>query len=255
MESTDDLSVSVRFYEELNDYLKPDQRKQELTKQLNHRTTTKDIIESFGIPHTEVDLILVNGDSVGFDHHIHHLDQISVYPMFESLDISPVTRLNQGPLRKVKFVADVHLGKLARRLRLLGFDTLYRNDYEDPELVEIVQTRERALLTRDRRLLMHNAVQRGMLIRSDDGDQQVVEVLKRFDLFSSLNPFSRCLACNQEIEPVDKGEILDQLEPLTRRYYRKFKRCIACKRVYWQGSHYPHLLEFIQKIEEKVRSV
>ena len=242
------LTVTVRFYEELNDYIKPDRRKREITRHLNHRTTTKDIIESFGVPHTEVDLILVDGVSVGFDHHVDHLNRISVYPVFEILDIAPVTLLHKAPLRRIWFVADVHLGKLARRLRLLGLDTLYRNDYEDQEVLDIVQAREeRVLLTRDHRLLMHNVVQRGMLIRSHDADEQTTEVLRRFDLFSALDPFTRCLVCNREIEPVDKKDILDRL---TRRYYRTFKRCLSCGRVYWQGSHHTQLLEFVRKVNQ-----
>ncbi len=245
----DRLTVQVRFYEELNDFLPPVRRKRELVKILNHSTTVKDIIESFRIPHTEVDLILVNGESVDFDFRVKDKDQISVYPVFESLDITPMVRLQERPLRNLKFVADVHLGKLVRFLRLLGFDTFYRNHHPDMDLLRIMEQEHRGLLTRDRPLLMHRRVTRGYWLRSQDPYQQILEVLKRFDLWEQIQPYHRCLRCNGVLTPVSKKAIMDRLEPKTKKYYSDFVQCSNCKNIYWKGSHYSRLNALIKKIK------
>src|SRR3989338_9144205 len=110
-----------RFYEELNDFLPPERRKTTFTREFRNRASVKDMIEALGVPHTEVDLILVNGASVDFSYLVQDGDRISVYPMFESFDIRPLVHLRPRPLREPKFVLDTHLGKLAVYLRLLGF--------------------------------------------------------------------------------------------------------------------------------------
>lgn len=240
--------INIRFYEELNDFLRPSQRKRELIKKLNHQTTVKDVIESFGVPHTEVDLALVNGKSVPFDYLLHNGDRISVYPVFESLDISPMAKLQERPLRNLKFVTDVHLGKLTRFLRLLGFDVYYRNDQEDYELLQIMEKDHRVLLTRDRHLLMHRIVERGYWLRSQNPPRQALEVVKRFDLWRNIKPFKRCLNCNGVLESVPKKRIQDNLEPKTKLYYRTFVQCRNCENIYWKGSHYARLKEFVDWI-------
>jgi len=245
------FTVQVRFYEELNDFLPPSRRKRDLVKTLNHRTTVKDVIESFRVPHTEVDLILVNGDSVDFDFLLKDKDRISVYPVFESLDVTSLVRLQERPLRDLKFVADVHLGKLVRLLRLLGFDTFYRNHLPDADLLRIMEREHRVLLTRDRPLLMHRVVTRGYWLRSQDPYQQVLEVLKRFDLWEQIHPYHRCMRCNDVLVPVSKKEILDRLEPKTKKYYSDFVQCSDCKNVYWKGSHYTRLNALIRKIRSQ----
>ena len=175
--------AQFRFYEELNDFLFPSKKKTLFSYQFNGTPSIKDVIEGMGVPHTEVDLILVNGISVGFDYHLLHGDHVSVYPVFESLDISPIVLLREKPLRKSTFILDVHLGKLARSLRMLGFDSLYRNDYEDSEIISISVKEKRIILTRDQDILKRRAVTRGYLIRSTSLEEQIHEVLSRFDLF------------------------------------------------------------------------
>lgn len=240
-------SARFRFYEELNDFLPPDQRKTEFEQRFREHPAIKDTIEAAGVPHTEVDLILVNGISVGFGYPLQDGDRVSVYPVFESLDISPLVRLRPAPLRQPEFVLDVHLGKLARLLRMLGFDTLYRNDYDDPELARISSEENRILLTRDRRLLFYRTISRGCWIRNTDSEKQLREVLDRFDLYSRMEPFRRCIVCNGLLEPVDKDAVRDRLEPLTNRYYRLFRQCPECGKIYWRGTHFHRMNRLLSK--------
>lgn len=229
--------AEFRFYEELNDFLKPSQRKRTLLYAFNGHPGIKDPIEAFGVPHTEVELIIVNGESVGFGYRLQSGDRVAVYPMFESFDISPLVRLRDHPLRQTAFVLDVNLGKLARRLRMLGFDALYDNRYRDGQIADIASRERRIVLTRDRRLLFAKRITHGYWVRAVQADQQVAEVLERFDLYNSICPFGRCMACNGIVQEVAKSEVWDKLEPKTRMYYENFFRCSDCGRIYWEGSH------------------
>ena len=230
-------TADFRFYEELNDFLTPERRKKTLRYEFNGHPGIKDPIEAFGVPHTEVDLIVVNAESVGFNYRLQPGDRVAVYPMFESFDISPLVKLREEPLRRSAFVVDVNLGKLARRLRMLGFDVLYDRRYRDGEIAALAAEQGRIVLTRDRRLLFIKRITHGYWVRSVVPDEQVQEVLLRFDLFRQLRPFQRCLNCNGLLLPVAKNDILDQLEPRTKRYYEAFYRCSSCGKVYWEGSH------------------
>jgi hypothetical protein len=230
--------VQLRFYEELNDFLPPGRRKIAFTHELTRRTSVKDLIESFGVPHTEVDVILADGRSVDFSYIVQPGDRLSIYPVFESLDISPLIRLRERPLRDPRFVADANLGQLARYLRLLGFDVLYRNSYTDREVAKIASEERRIVLTRDRALLQHKIITHGTFVRAVKPREQVKEILARLDLYGALHPFTRCLRCNGELEDVDKDTVLRQLQPKTRQYYQRFRRCKACGQPYWKGSHF-----------------
>jgi uncharacterized protein len=240
-----------RFYEELNDFLPPSQCKREFPYAFPGTPSVKHVVESIGVPHPEVDLILANGRSVDFGYRLRDGDRISVYPVFESLDISPVIRLRPEPLRKSAFVVDVHLGRLARMLRLLGFDTLYRNDYEDPEIIRIAAEQVRIILTRDRQLLTAGAVSRGYWVRSGAVDDQLMEVLRRFDLYSQIKPFKRCLRCNGHVKETPKAEVLHLLEPKTILYYDLFYQCRNCGQVYWKGTHFDPLKERIERWRQR----
>jgi uncharacterized protein with PIN domain len=244
----DRKTAEFRFYEELNDLLPAERRKRTFLYDFCGEPAVKDVIEAIGVPHTEVDLILVNGASVGFDYRLQPGDRVAVYPVFESLDIGPVTRLRPRPLREPKFVCDVHLGKLARRLRLLGFDVAYRNNATDPELVETALAQRRIILTQDRGILKLKKVTHGYLVRSPDVRQQVVEVTKRFDLVSRIDPFSRCTQCNGLIRAVDKADVEAALQPRTREYYQEFFRCEACGKIYWMGSHYRRMAADVDEL-------
>lgn len=242
------MDIQIRFYAELNDFLPPAQRKTEIRHPLKQPASIKDTIEALGVPHTEVDLILVNGRSVDFDYAVQAGDRISVYPTFEALDIAPVTRLRPAPLREPRFVLDGHLGRLAAYLRLFGFDTLHRNDYDDPTLAAISADEQRILLTRDRRLLMRRQITRGYYVRATQPRQQLLEVLTRLDLLRSQRPFTRCLHCNGEIAAAPKAQVLSRLPPRTQEWYDEFWRCRACGKVYWKGTHYRRLQQLIAAI-------
>jgi uncharacterized protein with PIN domain len=239
------MDIEIRFYEELNDFLPPAQRKVAFRHHLKQAASVKDTIEALGVPHTEIDLILVNGRSVGFDYAVQDGDRISVYPVFEALDIAPVTRLRPAPLRETRFVLDAHLGRLAAYLRLFGFDTLHRNDYDDPTLADLSVNERRILLTRDRRLLMRRQITHGYYVRATQPQRQLLEVLSRFDLLKSHRPFTRCLHCNGEIAAVPKELVLPHLQPRTRAAYNEFWRCSDCGKVYWKGMHYRRLQQLV----------
>lgn len=237
-----------RFYAELNDFLPPQKRQTTFGHAYSGRVAIKDAIEALGVPHPEVDLILVNGASVDFSYRLREGDRVSVYPVFESLDIAPLVRLRPEPLRDPKFVLDAHLGRLAAHLRLLGFDTLCPRDAADGELARLAAAERRILLTRDRGLLKRRAVSHGYCVRAEHPKPQVREVLARFDLHRLASPFTRCLRCNGELVAVEKSAIAGQVPPRAWEAFDEFRRCAACGRVYWQGSHYDALRAFVVEV-------
>lgn len=187
-----------RFYSELNDFLPPQKRATQFDYSFSGTPSVKDAVEAIGVPHTEIDLIIVNGKSIDFEYQLKNGDDVAVYPVFESFDITPVIRLRQAPLRDPKFICDVHLGALARLLRLTGFNTLYRNDYADEQIVDIAVAEKRCILTRDRGILKRKAVTHGYCLRSTHPEEQAREVLARFDLYSSMKPFTLCIECGEQ---------------------------------------------------------
>ena len=245
--------ASVRFYAELNDHLAPHRQYQTLEKEFFVPASVKDVIESFDIPHTEVELVLVNGESSDFSGLVRDGDRVAVYPVFESLDITPELRVRLQALREPKFVLDVHLGRLAAYLRMLGFDSEYRNCAGDAELVRISAEQERILLTRDRGLLKHSAVTRGYWLRQTDSRRQAAEVVRRFDLARSLRPFTRCMACNGRLRPVSKVEVHERVPPPIAARHEEFRECPACRRVYWEGSHYQRMRRWIEELASSRR--
>ena len=246
--------AEFRFYEELNDFLPKVRKKKTFTYSFRGKPAIKDAIEALGVPHTEVDLILVNGKSVRFNYHLHPADHVSVYPVFESLDITPLTKLRRAPLRRrrqqlrLKFILDVHLGKLAHLLRMLGFDALYHKDYNDDEIRDISLKERRTILTRDQDLLKAKIVTHGYWLRATTPLEQVIEIVRRFDLKSCIKPFVRCLACNGLIKKINKTKIVPRLPAGVLSYYQEFFQCSNCKKIYWQGSHFRKMQEKISLI-------
>jgi uncharacterized protein with PIN domain len=247
--------ISIRFYQLLNDFLPEEQREKGVICDYLQPRSVKDLIESIGVPHTEVDLIIVNGESVDFDYLVQADDDISVYPVATSMDekltIAPLIHCQPQPLNDCRFILDVHLGRLAAYLRMLGFDCLYRNDYEDQLLANISAEQQRILLTCDRQLLMRKQVSHGYFVRSREPQQQLIEILKYFDLYNKQKPFSRCMRCNGKIRPVEKQAITERLSDATKKYYDEFYICEDCENLYWKGSHYLKMIKLVKSLEHE----
>ena len=245
------FTVRLCFHGDLHVFLGPRRGEALVERQLKEKTSIKDVIESCGVPHPEVDLILIDEKAVGFDHTLASDAKVEVFPIENCGPFHTEKRLQTA--RIFRFVADVHLGGLARNLRLLGFDVSYDQHADDRQLLEIMARENRALLTRDRRLLMHRIVQHGYFPRSQNPEEQTIEVIRRFDLAELTAPFTRCLRCNGPLEEVQKAEIMEKLEPLTKIYYNQFRRCPDCEQIYWPGSHFSKLQKRIEEIRSRVR--
>jgi hypothetical protein len=245
--------VEFRFYAGLNDFLAPARRKRAFAYAFDGTPSVKDAIEAVGVPHTEVDLVLVDGESVDFTRRLAGGERVAVYPAFARLDISPVTRVRARPLTPIRFVLDVHLGKLARYLRLLGFDTRYRNDYDDGAIIGLARDESRIILTRDRGLLKHGTVTHGYWVRATAPRQQLAEIFRVFDLGGSARPFTRCIRCNGELQQVPKSAVAERLPPRVRAHFREFVQCPVCSAVYWAGSHYDRMRQMIDDLDSQLR--
>jgi len=241
-------SATFRFYEELNDFLPPERRKVSFDFGFSGTPSVKDTIEAIGVPHTEIDVILVEGESVGFDCLLRGGERVAVYPVFERLDVAPLTRLRPEPLREPRFVLDVHLGRLARYLRLLGFDTTYDRQCDDAAIAAISTAERRIVLTRDKGLLKRRAVTHGYWLRNIDPRRQLVEVVDKLDLARLVRVFSRCMICNERLESIDEQAARDRLPAGVRGRFERLALCPGCGRIYWPGSHYDRMLELVRML-------
>ncbi len=242
--------ATFRYYGQLNDFLPPSQRHRPLRHEFELPAAVKDIFESMGVPHPEVELVLLNGAPVNFRQLVHDGDRISVYPAFGALDLAPLPQL-RPPLRDHRFILDAHLGRLATYMRLLGLDAAYQTNSTDEELARASHQEKRILLTRDCGLLKRSEVIYGYFVRATEAKQQTLEVLTRFDLFGAVTPFRRCLRCNALLNVVAKESIAERLQPKTRRHYDEFHICPVCDRIYWAGSHYRHMSDFVRQIRQQ----
>jgi uncharacterized protein len=247
--ATDFFPVVIAFHGDLGFFLKRQERSVQppsiVTRILNRKTSVKDVIEACGVPHPEVDLILAGGEPVDFSAHVETAAKLDVCPVSDDGPF-PSARLQARNVRA--FVADGHLGKLVRDLRLLGIDVSYRPEADDRELLATAVRENRALLTRDRPLLMHRILSSGYYPRSQFSLEQTIEVVRRFGLAQALAPFTRCLRCNGKLAVTSKNAVIDHLEPLTRLYYDDFQQCLNCGQTYWRGSH-------LQKLEKRVKTL
>ena len=239
------VTATFRFYEELNDFLAPARRRREFTVPCARAATTKHMIEALGIPHTEVELILLNGESVGFDAILREGDRVAVYPRFEAFDITPLLRVRGQPLRDTRFVADTHLGSLARLLRMMGFDTLHDNGFADDEIERIAAAQARIVLTRDRDLLKRRSITHGCYVHALRPQQQLLEVFERLQLARSARPFTLCPGCNATLHAVARAQVEHRLPPGVRDLYDRYSTCEICARVYWQGEHWERICALV----------
>ena len=239
--------ASFRFYEELNDFLPRHRRKRPIEYRCARAATVKNAIEALGVPHTEVELILANGESVDLSYPVCDGDYISVYPQFECFDVRELLKIRSWPLRDLRFIADAHLGGLARLLRMLGFDTLYSNDYRDEQIRAIAQAENRVVLTRDRDLLKCRNVTHGCFVHALRPREQLREIVDRLQLDAGARPLTRCLHCNLPLSPIDRNAIAERLPPRVAQSYELFCWCEGCDRVYWEGSHWQRMRELIDQ--------
>ena len=235
------VTATFRFYEELNDFLPPERRRRAFSCPCAQRATSKHMIEALGVPHTEVELVLLNGESVGFDVLLSEGDRVAVYPKFEAFDITPLLRVRANAMRSSRFVADAHLGGLARLLRMTGFDTLYDNHFQDDEIERIAAAQGRIVLTRDRELLKRRGVTHGCYVHALKPARQLREIFERLDLAGSARPFTLCLSCNAPLHAIDKAQVAASLPPLVRERHARFSTCDVCRGVFWEGSHWQRM--------------
>jgi uncharacterized protein with PIN domain len=239
------IEVTFRFYGQLNDFLPRRLRQRRFTHVIPGPTSVKDAIEAVGVPHPEVDVVLVNGKGEPFEYRLADGDDVAVYPVFRSIDVAAVPRVGVDPPQPVRFVLDAHLGKLASLLRLCGFDALLVAD--DADVANVSAHDGRVALTRDVGLLKRRVVQYGYWVRRTDPELQLAEVLEQFDLADRMEPFSRCLRCNTPVAAVDAGTVSDRLLPRTRMSFQDFRQCPGCGRIYWQGAHHARLAALIRR--------
>lgn len=240
--------VSFRFYAELNQHLPPERRQKDFLYAVEDPANLGDAIAALDVPLGEIELLLVNGVSVDYSYRPGEGDRISVYPTFDAMDVGSVTKLEPRPHRRQAFVLDVHLGKLAHLLRMLGFDALYRNDFSTQDILAVAARDDRIVLSKSTLLLGSGAITAGYRIRSADPREQLVEVLERFDLWLCTRPFQRCLLCNSLLTAVPREEILDRLPEKVRSLSCGFTRCPACDRIYWEGTHAERMKRFIEDL-------
>lgn len=239
------VTATFRFYQELNDFLPSRRRSKAFSTPCARAATTKHMIEAIGVPHTEVALILVNGQSSTFDRLLEEGDRVAVYPAFSTLDISELQSLRAQRLPDMRFIADAHLGGLARLLRMAGFDTLYDNNYRDEDIEQTAMIEHRIVLTRDRELLKRRGISHGCYVHAIRSEQQFREIAKRLDLRGSIKPFSLCLTCNAPLRQVSKTDIIDRLPPSVREHHNAFCQCGICQGVFWKGSHWRRMQEVL----------
>lgn len=247
------VTATFRFYEELNDFLAPERRKREFSCPCARAATAKHMIEALGVPHTEVELVLVNGESVGFDRILEHGDRVAVFPKFEMVDVTPLLRVREHPLRVTRFIADAHLGGLAHLLRMTGFDTLYDNNYHDRQIELLAAQEKRIVLTRDRELLKRRSITHGCYVRALKPPDQLCEIFDRLDLAHSIKPFTLCLNCNAPLRPIEKNVVLERLPPSVRERFDHFSTCDICRRVFWEGSHWQRMRTMLEECTQPNR--
>lgn len=244
------ISVRFRFYEELNLYLPVKNRKKWVEYEFIDRIPVFNALKQLHIPLEKVDLILINDTSVDLNTLINSGDRIAVYPVFELFDITDLTKLRSTPLRQPKFICDVHLGKLCKYLRMLGFDTFFDSSLSLDKLIDISRSEHRILLSRNNHISRLQRITHYFRIRSANADEQLKDLIQQMDLYNRIQPFSRCLQCNSLIKPVEKSTILNQLPPKIIEHFYTFYICKTCHKIYWKGSHYQRMMTHLNQLLE-----
>jgi len=242
-------TANFTFHGALNFFLPRRRKNKTIPFEFDWNGSIKDMVEAIAPPHPEIELMVVNGQSVGWDYIVQDNDTVDAYPDYESVELAEKIRLIPPYQGRPKFVLDTHLGRLAAYLRMMGFDTLYRNDYEDDELAEVSQAENRILLTRDVGVLKRGIVTYGYFVRNTNPQKRLHEISQRYGLAEQIEAFARCMKCNGIVEPVEKAEIIDQIPEDTASYYNEFQRCQSCGQIYWKGSHHQKMERLIDEVK------
>ena len=235
------VTASFRFYGELNNFIAPERRGRATDAECARAATTKHMIEAIGVPHTEVDVVLVNGEPAGFGRLLEDGERVTIYPLFTTLDVSELARVRAPLPAEPRFVADAHLGGLARFLRMAGFDTLYDNNFMDGEIEQLSVAENRVVLTRDRELLKRRGVTHGCYVHAIRPGEQFREIVRRLRLAGGIRPFTLCLKCNAPLRGIPKADVLDRLPRSVRERHTEFSMCDVCQGVFWKGSHWQRM--------------
>jgi uncharacterized protein with PIN domain len=239
------VTADFRFYGELNVFVAPVRRQRTFACACARDATVKHMVEALGVPHTEVGLLLVNGGPARFERPLRDGDRVAVYPRFACFDVGALAPSSPA-LPAFRFVADAHLGGLARLLRTAGFDTLYDNRFADDRIESLAIDEARLVLTRDRELLKRRAIEHGCYVHALRPQAQLAEVAGRLGLGAAAAPFTLCLHCNAPLRAVAKALILDRLPPMVRAHQHDFSTCDVCNRVYWKGSHWSRMAAVLE---------
>lgn len=241
--------VRLCFHAELNDFLPAAERGRGRAVQADDGAPLRHLIEACGVPHTEVAMARREGEQVGLQTPVSDDDRIDVWPFFAALAQCPELRERDPLAGARRFLADAHLGRLARHLRMLGFDTRWdHDDVGDARLAELAATDGRILLSSDRRLLMRRQVGRGCFVRGGSTWEQLEALTRRLDLCAELQPFTRCTLCNARLAAVALDQVRAQIPPRVRELTEHYWRCDACGRIYWRGTHWRDMRTRIRRL-------
>lgn len=240
-----------RIYAGLNDFLPANLRQRTFTLAFKTPITVSEVIESIGIPLSEVALVLVNSEPADFSSQLQEYDFLSIYPAFETLNISEISKIKQVIIKNPRFILDAHLGKLAKYLRMLGFDTLYHNDFGDNEIIEIAAKDNRIILSRDKLLLKSKSTSPGYYVRATEKHEQLKEIVMKFNLYDQFKSFTRCMTCNTELVPRSREEVTGMVNEDTLQIFNEFFYCPVCDKVFWKGSHFERMENLILNISKQ----
>ncbi len=241
--------LQITFTKDLNFFIRSKPEKQIITYPLNRKASIKNIVESMGVPHTEIGAIVIDGDEVDFNFIPVHSRTAHIFGITKPFDVTIPSLLRPHPLKEIRFIADVNVGKLAKLLRMSGIDTAYATSFSDKTIAAIAEKDGRVVLSKDIGLLKYRKITFGKYIKSIYPEDQLAETISFFRLKNRYRPFSLCLRCNISLQVIKKEDILSQLEPKTRKYYNKFNICPNCKKIYWQGTHHEDMKKRLVKWE------